>query len=111
MADDLSERIWVGYRALRKAKVRNARGMVAAALKRHGLETRARGGRSREWGPEEIGERVKQFEARGKQRSRSSSEWERLREALVYKWIYLFHNDLTPSARDASGKPDEGRAK
>jgi hypothetical protein len=101
---------WVGYRALRKANVRNARNIVAATLKQHGLETRARGATSREWGPEEIGERVKQFEARGKRRSRNSSEWERMREALINKWIYLFQNDLTLVAKDASGKPDGDRA-
>jgi hypothetical protein len=79
--------------------------MVAAALNQQGLETQARGATSRAWGPEEIGERVKQFEAREKRRSRSSSEWGRLREAVVSKWVYLFRSHPAPAARDASGKP------
>jgi len=105
LADDLTERIWVAYRALRKANVRNARRVVAAALNEQGLETRARGATSRAWGPEEIGERVKQFETREKRRSRSSSEWEKLREAVVSKWVYLFRSHPARDAWDASGKP------
>jgi hypothetical protein len=99
LADDLTERIWVGYQALRRANVRNARRMVAEALNQQGLETRARSATSRAWGSEEIGERVKQFEARAKRRSRNSSEW---REAVFYKWVYLFHSRPTPVARDGS---------
>jgi hypothetical protein len=99
LADDLTERIWVGYQALRKANVRNARRLVAAALNQQGLETRARGATSRAWGPEEIGERVKQFETRAKRRSRSSSGW---CEAVVHKWVYLFHSHQTLVARDGS---------
>jgi hypothetical protein len=100
-ADDLTERIWVAYQALPKARVKNVRRLVAAALNQHGLETRARGATSRVWGPEEVAERAKQFEVRGRRRCRNSSEWEHSRKAIVYKWVYLFRGHPKPVTKDA----------
>ena len=39
LKDDLTERIYVAYHALRRIRIRNARGRIAAVLNRLGLET------------------------------------------------------------------------
>ena len=107
LRDDLTERIYVAYYALRRASIRNARGRIAAVLNQRGLRTHARSGTGQSWGSPEVIERVQQFEdwivrryrvARldGKERTR---EIERLRNMLVDGWIYGFSfasGDLRP---------------
>src|SRR5262249_8671229 len=54
LQDDLTERIYVAYRALRRAKVRNARGRIAETLNRLRLETRPRSKTAGSWGSAEV---------------------------------------------------------
>ena len=88
--DDLTERIYVGYHALREAKIRRAGPRVAAALNAAGIRTRARGGTSRGWSAYEVGERVKQHERQLKVR-----RWKRM--AVVARWVRWFRMQ-NPSA-------------
>ena len=62
MTNDLSERIYTAYYALTRAKLRGARNFVAKALNQR--KGGSRGRRKRPWEPEDVVERVKQFEAR-----------------------------------------------
>ena len=59
LSDDLTERICAGYWALRFGGVSNARKHIAAALNRHGIQTRARQAGTA-WTGYEVAERVKQ---------------------------------------------------
>ena len=81
--DDLTERIYAAYHALREAKIRTAGPRVAAALNRAGIRTRARAGTSRAWSAYEVGERVKQYE-----RQLKVKRWKR--KAVVARWVRWF---------------------
>jgi hypothetical protein len=100
--DDVSERIFAAYYALRRAGVRGARGRVAAALNQQGLQTRARGATLRVWGPYEVYERVKQYRDGWKQQNPSSDDFalKRWRDALVNRWLYLFHTEQDHGTRN-----------
>jgi hypothetical protein len=97
LQDDLSERIYVAYYALRRAGTKNARTRIAAALNRFHLKTRARPGTERTWGSAEVMERVRQFEDRLMRQHRllgrphPAQQIERLRNMLVDSWIHGFH--------------------
>lgn len=115
LKDDLSERIYAAYHALRAARVHNARGRIARVLNQKGLMTHARGRASSKWGSYEVYERVKQYEAGvwarlkrllAKQQAEAplpASHAARLAKQIpdqarglahstVDKWVYLFHS-------------------
>jgi hypothetical protein len=115
LKDDLSERIYAAYHALRVVRVHNARGRIAQVLNQKGLTTHARGGGFKKWGSYEVYERAKQYEpgvaARLKRllakqqaeaplpvshAARSAKQIpdqaSRLAHAMVDKWVYLFHS-------------------
>lgn len=100
LQDDLTERIYAGYHALRRAKVRNARGRIAEVLNRLGFQTRPRSAAASTWGPAEVNDRVQQFEARLVHQHRLSNkgnrskEITRLRNMQVDSWIHGFHHAL-----------------
>ncbi len=97
--EDLSERIYAGYHALRRARVRNARRRVAEVLNRQGLQTRARGETSREWSGYEVSERVKQYEARyRKQNAGRKDTLEQWQDAVVQASVFLFHSRTPPTS-------------
>lgn len=107
LRDDLTERIYVGYHALRRAGVRNKRRQIAALLNQLGLTTRARTGTTQVWSSEEVNERVRQFEKWLIQRQRLANsgkdkalEVKRVRDTLVDSWIYRFR--LASSGRSRS---------
>ncbi len=93
LQDDLSERIYAAYHALRRARIHGARWRIAKVLNGHGLTTRARGGTDREWRSYEVYERVKQYEARLKKQVRlgpGTQTSEQCRATVVNTWIAAF---------------------
>jgi hypothetical protein len=107
LRDDLTERIYVAYYALRRAGIRNARSHIAAVLNQRGLRTQARSDKMQTWGSPEVIERVQQFEDGIVRRQRLArfdgveriKEIARLRNMLVDSWIYGFRfavGDLRP---------------
>jgi hypothetical protein len=85
LSDDLTERIYAGYWALKFGKVAKARQYVAMALERAGIP---RGGRSdgETWTTYDVGERLKQYEARAKS---TPARRDAHRRWLVEKWQML----------------------
>jgi hypothetical protein len=115
LKEDLSERIYAAYHALRAVPVHNARGRIAKVLNQKGLTTHARGGGFKKWGSYEVYERAKQYEAAveaklkrllAKQQAEAplpASHAARLAKQIpdqarglahstVDKWVYLFHS-------------------
>jgi hypothetical protein len=94
LADDLSERIYASYHALRRARVHGARGKIAKVLNRLELKVRVRTDRTNQWDAGEVYERVKQHEARLRQRLGCDEEAaiKQLRDAVVDRWLYFFHS-------------------
>ena len=109
LMEDLSERIYVGYHALRTTGVRNARRRVAEALNKRGLQTRARGATLREWSGYEVSERVKQWEARYKKENAGRKDAvKRWRDAGVQAWVDLFHSRTPQTSSQAEGNSESG---
>ena len=95
LQDDLTERIYVAYHALRRAGIRNARGRIASVLNELGYEPSVRSVTECKWGPSEVNERVRQFGDRIVRQHRLSkrdmTQKERLRNMRVDAWIHGFH--------------------
>jgi hypothetical protein len=95
LQDDLTERIYVAYYALRRTGIRDTRGQIATVLNELGYETGVRSVTDCKWGPSEVNERVRQFGDRIVRRHRLSKgdrmQQERLRNMLVDNWIHGFH--------------------
>lgn len=96
LQDDLSERIYVAYYALRRFGIRNARGRITFVLNALGLHTNPRSKAVGTWGSAEVNERVQQFEARMARQQRlpkktAPEEIQRLRNMRVDSWIHGFH--------------------
>lgn len=92
LADDLSERIYAGYYALRRARIHGARGRIAQALHRQGLRIRVRQSMVNTWSGYEVYERVKQYEERRRNlaqrgRGEETAQW---RDAMVDRWILSY---------------------
>jgi hypothetical protein len=98
LRDDLTERIYAAYYALRRASIRNARSHIAAVLNHLGIRTQARSDTTQTWGSPEVIERVQQFEDGIVRRQRLArfdgveriKEIARLRDMLVDSWIFGF---------------------
>ena len=105
LQDDLTERIYVAYHALRRARVGSARGRVARVLNDFGLRTKARGAVDRKWGSQEVIARVQQCDDRIVRQHQLNqldtterrNERERLKAMLVDGWIYAFVLSAEPS--------------
>jgi hypothetical protein len=106
LQDDLTERIYVAYHALRRTQIRNARGRIATVLNELGYATGARSQTECKWGPSEVIERVQQFEKRIVRQHRLSkrdrTQKERPRNLFVDSWIHGFHFTLTVENRSAT---------
>lgn len=85
LSDDLTERIYVGYWALRFGKVANARRHVAAALQRAAIPRDGRLG-DEDWMSYDVGERLKQYDATIPKAPDARKEH---RQWLVEKWQLL----------------------
>jgi hypothetical protein len=88
LSDDLTERICAGYWALRFGGVSNARKHIAAALNRHGIQTRARRAGTA-WTGYEVAERVKQYEEQALRKR--GQNLMAARHVLVKKWNLLYY--------------------
>ena len=109
--DDLTERVYAGYHALRRAGVRNARGRIATVLNRHQLRTRAGGLTSTKWGSDEVYERVKQYDARLKKQAGTAEPWDSRAGFVVAKWVssYSTHG-RSPGTQRLPESPAPGKA-
>lgn len=92
--DDLSERIYAAYYALRRARLQDARKRIAAVLNKLGLRLKARPNSVSDWGPYEVYERVKQYEQSQLRRFGKSLGVQRFRSVIVDLWLFRF-NDRT----------------
>jgi len=119
LTDDLTERIYVGYHALRRAGLRNVRGKLAEALNGQRLGTRARKKTSTLWGSYEVNERVKQYDGKLRDRLTAGSKdktVKEMREMLVDAWILCFRPgvggedraDSPPRVLEETAVPEAG---
>ena len=116
LQDDLTERIYVAYYALRRASIRNARGRIAAVLNQLGIRTQARSDTAQTWGSPEVIERVHQFEDGIVRRERLArfdgveriKKIARLRNMLVDGWIYEFRFALGDLRPRSGSEPKSG---
>ena len=99
----------MAYYALRRTKVRNARGRVAVVLNRFGYKTRAKPGTDTSWTSAEVNERVRQYEARIIRQHRlnkgsgQKSKIKELRDMQIDGWIHGFHSRLQMKAAERDG--------
>ena len=101
LLDDLSERIYAAYYALRLNKIPDARGQIAEALNAKGIRPKSQGGKQ-PWDGDHVVSRIKQFERRlvkEDDRSKTNAIRSRERRQKADFWIYLFLND------EPSGEP------
>ena len=97
LSDDLTERIYAAYYALRRTGVPRARSRVAAALNELGHRTHAKDMTDSRWNSAEVNERVRQFEAGIRRRHRVSGgaqgkeQLSVLRNGIVDVWIDGFY--------------------
>ncbi len=110
LRDDLTERIYVAYHALRRTGIRDARGRIAAVLNQLGYATHARPATLRAWSSAEVIERVRQFEDRIVRRHRLGNrndlkeELLKRRRSIVDSWIHGFHSaEMVKSGPRPSG--------
>jgi hypothetical protein len=100
--DDLSERIYAAYHGLKRAGVRWPGPRVAQALDRAAVvPTRRRQGAHSGWVPQDVNERVKEYDKRlrtkalrtrkGRAGEVLASAW---RDQLLDKWIYEFRRHV-----------------
>ena len=87
--DDLSERIYAAYHALRREKFHGASGLVAQALNRRGILAAKHSSKTiREWGAAEVSARTKHYEKLLKRDHHVTGKaLASLRDALVDQWI------------------------
>ncbi len=85
LPDDLTERIYAGYWALRFGKVANARRHVAEALQRADIPREGHLG-DQDWTSYDVGERLKQYDATTPKAPDARKEH---RQGLVEKWQLL----------------------
>ena len=92
LADDLSERIYAGYHALRRARIQGTNRRIAEVLDRQGLRVRARRSIVSTWSSYEVDERVKQYQDRHRKLpgQRGKEETARWRDAIVDRWILAY---------------------
>jgi hypothetical protein len=109
LQDDLTERIYVGYHALRRARIRNARGRIATVLNQLRFAVGVPSATEWKWGSYEVIERVRQFEDRIARQHRLSKQdrtkQEQLRDMLVDSWIHSFHFASAGFARATKCRP------
>ena len=94
LVNDLTERIYVGYHALRRSGIRDARGRITVVLNKLGMKPRSRKGTVSEWLSCEVYERVRQYETRVKESlSEDKDRDAKIRERRNYPvdfWLDVF---------------------
>jgi len=109
LEDDLSERIYAAYWALRLSGIENARGMVAVVLNEAGLTTRAGAGRAKHWEGKQVAERMKQFERKltnDSKRPVTDSWRKRTRAQFAERWVGQFRWVQESLKSESSVGPD-----
>ena len=120
LGDDVSERIYTAYHALKRARVKKIRPRIAEALSQEGVSGGRRRSKARGWDWSGVHDRIKRYDRGLRQRFEKEAgknnvaekvrEW---REHLVYRWVSQFQSQQqlsgNPAPRDAkgsaSGKP------
>lgn len=110
LQDDLSERIYAGYHALRLAGVRSTRGRVAEALNTQRLTRRVPRNQLAAWDAAAVADRVKQYRDVVKRRfGPEKDQLDNGRNTVVWKWLELFNESYANSGDDESQQSVEGR--
>ena len=108
LQDDLSERIYAAYWALRLSKVQSARKRVAETLNANGLERSSRGDRTCTWDSDTVYERVKQFETRSLGEARPSKKRRlELRKTGAAKWLTFYYDRIEDAEVYVLRKPTD----
>ena len=82
ISDDVSERIYAAYQALRQANVRGAAKRIASVLSRYGIPVREYPGRAAEWEAYFVHGRVKKFTTQAQARGGKM--------VAVDRWVWTF---------------------
>jgi hypothetical protein len=102
LQDDLSERIYAGYHALRLAGIPGARGRVMQALKAQRLARKGLAGKRVAWDAAAVADRVKQYRDVVRRRfGPKKDQVDKGRNLVVWKWLELFN---APKAMDQGGQ-------
>ena len=108
LQDDLSERIYAGYHALRLAGIRGARGRVMLALNAQRHTRKVSKDQSPAWDAEAVADRVKQYRNVVKRRfGREKDEVDHGRKVVVWKWLEMF-NESQVIRQEAQNKKSPG---
>jgi hypothetical protein len=87
LSDDLSERIYAGYHALRRIPIHGASTRIAKVLNGKGLRVRVRRSSISTWSPYEVSARVKQYAQRQRPPAAGREDVKKWRNGLVDCWI------------------------
>ena len=104
LLDDLSERIYAAYYALRANGISNARGRIAAVLNAKNLYPKPQAKR-KPWDGDHVIERVRQYESRflpADSRRHSADFRKRQRRQEANFWVYRFQTDSSMGTRNES---------
>jgi hypothetical protein len=109
LQDDLSERIYTGYHALRLAGIRSARGRVMQALNAEHLTRRVPKNKSAAWDAAAVTDRVKQYRDVVKRRfGPKQDQVDEGRNIVVWKWLELFNEPPAIRHKAQNGGQLEG---
>jgi hypothetical protein len=99
LKDDLSERIYVGFYALRRAGISRASRRVAEHLNRAGRKVRTVDDRDDAWNEYSVRERIKEFGAKLRRQHGTAGKAavQRVRDSLVDRWLWMFRVHHTPA--------------
>ena len=99
LADDLSERIYAGFYALKRAGISRASRTVAEHLNRAGRKVRTLDDRDDAWNEYSVRERIKEFGAKLRRQHGTAGKAaaQRVRDSLVDRWLGMFRIHHTPA--------------
>jgi len=99
LADDLSERIYAGFYALKRAGISRASKRVAEHLNRAGRKVRTLDDRDDAWNEYSVRERIKEFGAKFRRQHGTAGKAaaQRVRDSLVDRWLGMFRVHHTPA--------------
>jgi len=99
LADDLSERIYAGFYALKRAGISRASRTVAEHLNRAGRKVRTLADQDDAWDEYSVRERIKEFGAKLRRQHGTAGKaaTQRRRDSLVDRWVEMFRVRHTPA--------------
>ncbi len=107
LRNDLSERIYGGYRALGRSRISNARGKIAAALNKRDIKRRTHKQVDSSWDGYSVIERVKRYESALKKKEAGIDPGElvqRLRRQFAEKWIPMYKARIVDGSQQESDR-------